>query len=82
MASLNGKSLAVCAPNEMVEITRVIDQEPEFLQFVNRRRLTPGVSVIVERRDDVAQVVQVRVEKAKPTTLGLGVAAKILVEPI
>jgi DtxR family Mn-dependent transcriptional regulator len=76
------KSLADCEVGKAMRIARIVDQEPQFLQFVNRRGLTPGVSVIVEKRDDAAQVIQVRVEKSKSTTLGLGVAVKILVETV
>ena len=76
------KSLADCETGRAMRIARIIDQEPQFLQFVNRRRLTPGVSVTVEKRDDIAQVIEVRAEKSKLITLGLGVAVKILVEAV
>jgi DtxR family Mn-dependent transcriptional regulator len=74
------KSLADCPLDRPMRVARIIDQEPAFLQFVNRCGLVPGVAVTVETRDDVAQAVIVRPERQPPTTLGKNVAGKILVE--
>jgi DtxR family transcriptional regulator, Mn-dependent transcriptional regulator len=74
------KSLANCPLREPMRVARIIDQEPSFLQFVNRCGLVPGVGVVVESRDDVAQAVVVRPREQQPTTLGTNVAQKILVE--
>jgi DtxR family Mn-dependent transcriptional regulator len=74
------KSLADCPVDRPMRVARIIDQEPRFLQFVNRCGLVPGVAVTVENRDDVAQAVVVRAERQQPTTLGKNVAGKILVE--
>jgi DtxR family Mn-dependent transcriptional regulator len=74
------KSLANCPLSQPMRVARIIDQEPSFLQFVNRCGLVPGVGVMVESRDDVAQAVVVRPQEQQPTTLGTNVAQKILVE--
>ncbi|HEY7090106.1 MAG TPA: metal-dependent transcriptional regulator [Tepidisphaeraceae bacterium] len=74
------KSLADCAVRQSMKVARIIDQEPAFLQFVNRCGLTPGVIIKVEQRDDLAQAVVVRADHREPMTLGIAVAAKILVE--
>jgi DtxR family transcriptional regulator, Mn-dependent transcriptional regulator len=76
------RSLADCELSRRMRVARIIDQEASFLQFVNRCGLTPGVHVIVERRDDAAQTVQVRTDGSDKTVLGTAVAAKILVEPL
>ena len=73
-------SLADCAIDRPVRVARVIDQDPPFLQFVERCGLTPGVSVRVECRDLHAAAVQVRPECKPSVTLGLAAAEKILVE--
>jgi DtxR family Mn-dependent transcriptional regulator len=73
-------SLADCPIGEPVRIARIMDQEPAFLHFVNRCGLTPGVSAVVEARDEIAQAVRVNTSSAGATTVGWGVAAKILVE--
>lgn len=74
-------SLADCDLNSRMRVSRVIDQEPAFLQFVHRCGLSPGTSVVVESRDDIAQTAQVRADGRGATTLGTNVARKILVEP-
>jgi DtxR family Mn-dependent transcriptional regulator len=73
-------SLADCAISTPVRVARVIDQEPRFLQFVNRCGLTPDVIVRVEERDALADAVRVRAqERNDSVTLGTGAAQKILV---
>src|SRR3954454_6382151 len=47
------RSLADCPVGKPVQIARIMDQEPAFLQFVNRCGLTPGVSATVESRDEI-----------------------------
>src|SRR5690242_2115235 len=53
-------SLATCELHHTVRVARVIDQEPAFLQFVNRCGLMPGVSVKVEQRHEMADAVTIR----------------------
>jgi DtxR family transcriptional regulator, Mn-dependent transcriptional regulator len=73
-------SLADCALNNPCRIARVLDQDPAFLQFVERCGLMPGVNVTVEVRDALADAVWVRPKDRRPLTLGTAAAAKILVE--
>ena len=73
-------SLADCPLNRPYRIARVIDQDPAFLQFVDRCGLMPGVNVTVEVRDTLADAVWVRPRDRRPLTLGTAAAAKILVE--
>lgn len=73
-------SLADCPLNKACRVTRVIDQDPAFLQFVDRCGLMPGVTVTVEVRDALADAVWVRPKDRRPLTLGTAAAAKILVE--
>lgn len=73
-------SLADCPMNQSVRVSRVMDQESAFLQFVRRCGLSPGVTAIVEGRDDIAQTAQVRADGKESITLGTNVARKILVE--
>jgi len=75
-------SLADCAMDTAQRVTRVVDQEPEFLRFAERQGLMPGATVAVESREMVAQAVQIRVNKRESASLGLAAAAKILVEPV
>src|SRR2546423_10956296 len=73
-------SLADCKLSRPCRVTRVIDQDPAFLVFVNRCGLMPGVSVVVEVRDTMADAVWVRPDGRRAITLGTAAAAKILVE--
>jgi DtxR family Mn-dependent transcriptional regulator len=73
-------SLADCAEGTAHRITRVLDQEPQFLQFVDRHGLTPGATVTVQKREAAAEAVRVRVGRHDEISLGLAAAAKILVE--
>jgi DtxR family transcriptional regulator, Mn-dependent transcriptional regulator len=76
------QSLADCPMNTPLRVTRVIDQDPEFLQFVDRCGLMPGVSLIVEVRDGLADSVWVKPDERRPVTLGTTAAGKILVEKV
>lgn len=73
-------SLADCAVGKPYRIARVLDQEPQFLKFVDRQRLVPGAAVTVEKREPAAEAVKIRIGKREEVSLGLVAAAKILVE--
>ena len=73
-------SLVDCATGRALRVARVIDQDPPFLQFVERCGLTPGVMVTVELRDPLAASVVIKPQDKRPITLGTAAAAKILVE--
>lgn len=74
------QSLADCPSQATLRVARVIDQNPEFLQFVDRCGLTPGVRVRVERRDPQSAAIHVRPHGRDAVTLGTAAAAKILVQ--
>ncbi len=74
------RSLADCPAGQAYRVARVIDQDPTFLQFVERCGLMPGVSVTVEVRDEPADAVWVRPDDRPAVPLGTAAAAKILVE--
>jgi DtxR family Mn-dependent transcriptional regulator len=74
-------SLADCALGVPQRIARVLDQEPEFLQFVERQGLVPGAIVTVGKRESAAEAVKILVRNGEEVSLGLVAAAKILVEP-
>jgi hypothetical protein len=65
-----------------MRVARVLDQNPSFLQFVEKCGLTPGTEVIVESRDPNAAAVVVKPQGAASVTFGIDAAAKILVETI
>lgn len=73
-------SLAECEPKHPMRVSRITDQEPRFLQFVERCGLMPGVSVSVEHREPYADSITVRPNGKPPITLGTAAAEKILLE--
>jgi DtxR family transcriptional regulator, Mn-dependent transcriptional regulator len=63
-------------------VTRIVDQEPEFLRFIEDRSLMPGHVVTVQSRDDVADAVRLRSQDGRETTVGTRAASKVLVRPV
>jgi DtxR family Mn-dependent transcriptional regulator len=80
VATVTGASLADCELRRRVRVSRVLDQQPAFLQLVDRFGLKPGTTVRVEDRDIVASAVLVAHGNGDIVTLGLAAAEKILVE--
>ncbi len=74
-------SLLACEVGEPVRVARVADQSREFLQLLERRDLKPGSTLIVERRDEAADTVDLRREGGAELSLGFRAASKIFVEP-
>jgi DtxR family transcriptional regulator, Mn-dependent transcriptional regulator len=62
-----------------VRVTRVIDQEPEFLRFIERSDLTPGRGVTVRARDTSSDAVHLTTDSGRTVTIGMRAAAKVLV---
>lgn len=72
-------NLMTCPLNVPVTVTRVTDQDPDFLRFVERRDLKPGEVVEVEERDSAADSVRIRGRNARAITIGTRAASKVLV---
>lgn len=72
-------NLMTCPLNVPVTVTRVTDQDPEFLRFVERRDLKPGEVVEVEERDSAADSVRLRGRNDRAITIGTRAATKVLV---
>lgn len=75
------RRLADCGQGEEVRVVRVLDQEPDFLRFIDRTGLRPGVRLGVEHRDPAGDTIAVRAA-AGAVTLGTQAAAKLAVEPV
>ena len=72
--------LADCRTDEPLRIARVLNQDPEFLQFLDRSGLTPGSRVVVTQHDKPADAITVQPTDQPAVTIGVSAAAKILVE--
>jgi DtxR family Mn-dependent transcriptional regulator len=65
--------------NTPLVVTRVTDQEADFLRFIEQRNLKPGQKITVESRDPASDSVSIRSESGQRTTIGARAASKVLV---
>src|ERR671915_752112 len=71
-------SLLNCPLNEPLVVSRVLDQDSEFLRFVEQSHLKPGQAIVVESRNDAADRVMVRIDD-RLIALGTRAASKLMV---
>ena len=74
------QTLLSCPLDTMVTVTRVIDQDKEFLRFIEHNHLKPGEAIEVEARDAAADSVRVRGKNDQRITIGTRAASKLLVQ--
>ncbi len=74
------RSLAECKVGDRFQLSRVIDQSPEFLRFLSGSGLPLGVSGHIVANTPEAGIVTIRVN-GQDTTLGQAAAEKLLVTP-
>ena len=74
------QTLLTCPLDRTVTVTRVIDQDKEFLRFIEHHNLKPGQSIEVEARDAAADSVRVRGSNDRRLTIGTKAASKLLVQ--
>ena len=60
-------------------VTRVTDQDAEFLRFIEQRDLKPGQRILIEARDPASDSVSIRSGTGQLTTIGTRAASKVLV---
>ena len=73
-------TLLTCPLHRPVTVTRVIDQDAEFLRFIESHELKPGQEIEVEARDPVADSVRLRGRDDRRMTIGTRAASKLLVD--
>jgi hypothetical protein len=74
------ETLLSCPLGTPVTIRRVLDQDPDFLRFIEESDLKPGQTIRIERRDTAADRVSVRGPRDRVITVGARAAAKVLVQ--
>jgi len=72
-------NLLTCPMNTPLRVTRVADQDPAFLRFIEQNDLKPGQAIAVEARDAAADSVLLR-GRDRALTIGTRAASKLLVE--
>src|SRR5688572_1085679 len=73
-------TLLTCPLHRPVTVTRVTDQDPAFLRFIESHDLKPGQSIEVEARDEVSDSVRLKGKSDQRITIGMRAASKLLVE--
>jgi hypothetical protein len=74
------ENLLTCPLHTALRVTRITDQDPDFLRFVEQNGLKPGEPIEVEARDAAADAVRLRGRTRTPITIGTRAASKLLVE--
>lgn len=73
-------SLLTCPVGTPLKVTRIADQDPAFLRFIESNGLKPGQPIEVETRDAAADSVRLRAKDRSTITIGARAASKLLVE--
>src|SRR5437773_750713 len=66
----NLDTLLTCPVGERLKVTRIADQDPEFLRFIENNDLKPGQAIEVEARDTAADAVNLRGKNDRAITIG------------
>jgi DtxR family Mn-dependent transcriptional regulator len=74
------ENLMTCPVRTPLKVTRVVDQDPAFLRFIEKNDLKPGQAIEVETRDAAADSVKLRGRGRPSITIGARAASKLLVE--
>lgn len=74
-------SLMECPAEQPLRVTRVLDQDPEFLRFVQAEGIGPGSALTLQSRSRAGDAVVLLID-GRPLTIGSATAGKILVEPL
>ena len=74
------ESLLTCPLATPLTVTRIADQDPAFLRFIESNNLKPGQPIEVETRDAAADSVRVGGKNRASITIGARAASKLLVE--
>jgi DtxR family Mn-dependent transcriptional regulator len=78
----NVQTLLTCPLDTRVTVSRVIDQDKDFLRFIEQHNLKPGEAILVEERDAAADSVRVRGSNDRRLTIGTRAASKVLVQAV
>jgi DtxR family Mn-dependent transcriptional regulator len=74
------ESLLTCPLGIPLKVTRIADQDPGFLRFIENNNLKPGQPIEVEQRDAAADSVELVGKNGRRIVIGARAASKLLVE--
>jgi DtxR family Mn-dependent transcriptional regulator len=73
------ETLLTCPIGPALTVKRIVNQDPDFLRFIEGHDLKPGQIVAVESRDAAADSVRLRGKDDRILTIGTRAAASLLV---
>ncbi len=76
---LDDVDLLTAPVGTLLQVTRVVDQDPGFLRFVERHDLIPGKRLVISERDPASDAVRVTSDDGRDTAIGVRAASKVLV---
>jgi DtxR family Mn-dependent transcriptional regulator len=79
IARPNHIDLATAPVGATLVVERVVDQDAEFLRFIEQRHLMPGSEITIEARNVAADSLEIRSAAGPSTAVGLRAASKVLV---
>ncbi len=77
-----GRSLTDFSPGAKVRVSRIVDQDQQFLAFVAKHGLKPGAIARIVAADAPAQSLQIEARDHPKVSLAFAAAGKILAEPL
>jgi DtxR family Mn-dependent transcriptional regulator len=80
VTEVSGMNLMSAPVGTALLVTRVVDQNPEFLRFVEQHDLVPGRRLVIAERDPASDAVRLRSPDGKDTAIGTRAASKVLVK--
>jgi DtxR family Mn-dependent transcriptional regulator len=75
-------SLTNCRAGATVRITRILDQDEAFLQYIDKQMLRPGTKVVVQSHNPAGDIISLQPAGRDVLTIGTNAAEKILVEEV
>lgn len=81
VARIDDADLLTASEGVSLQVTRIVDQEPAFLRFIEQHDLMPGRTVVVVARDPEADSVRLQSQDGRMLTVGARAATKVLVRP-
>jgi DtxR family Mn-dependent transcriptional regulator len=82
VARIDDADLLTASEGIPLQVTRIVDQEPAFLRFIEQHDLMPGRVVVVVARDPEADSVGLQSQDGRRLTMGARAATKVLVRPL
>ncbi len=71
-----------CEIDLKIKISRITDQQADFLKFLEKNGLMPGVTITIIERNQFADSIMIKIDEGESISLGSAAAKKILVELI